>query len=84
MHVILDIVIEFSRNVIENKKILVNYIIYFFRRKNLKALIFANKNNYKTFFSCLDRILNCKYISLENKNQIRSIGKNLKFIKYNF
>ncbi len=81
---ILDIVIEFSRNVIENKKILVNYIIYFFRRKNLKALIFANKNNYKTFFSCLDRILNCKYISLENKNQIRSIGKNLKFIKYNF
>lgn len=81
---ILDVMIDFSKNYVKNKIILFKYLKYIFRDKNLKTILFSNDNINKTFISCLDRILNCKYISLENKNQIRSIGKNLKFIKYNF
>ena len=80
---ILDVVIEFSKELIKNKKIVVNYIISIFKNKKLKYLLSQEKHN-KIFISCLDRILNCKYISLENKLRIRKIGKTLNFIKYNF
>ena len=44
----------------------------------------SNDYVYKLFISCLDRILNSKYISEEHKNEIRKRGRNLEFIDYKF
>ena len=80
---VLDALIDFSLDLPKNKKVLVNYIIILFKNKYLKDVLSSNYDN-KLFNSCLDRILNCKYISDELKNEIRIRGKNLKFINYNF
>jgi glycosyltransferase involved in cell wall biosynthesis len=80
---VLDALIDFSLDLPKNKKVLVNYIIILFKNEYLKDVLSGNYDN-KLFNSCLDRILNCKYISDELKNEIRIRGKNLKFIKYNF
>ena len=80
---VLDTIIDFSLNLPKNKKVLVNYILWFFKKEFLRDLLSSNYDN-KLFNSCLDRIFNCKYISDELKNEIRKRGKNLKFIKYNF
>jgi hypothetical protein len=81
---VLDDIIEFAKDVPKNKRILVYYIIHFLQLKFLKTAL--NKSHYinKIFNSCLDRILNCKYISNEDKDEIRKKGKILSFIKYNF
>ena len=80
---ILDSLIDFTLNIPRNKRILVNFIIYLFKNHYLKDLLNTEYDN-KLFISCLDRILNCKYISDKHKNEIKSRGKMLNFIKYNF
>ena len=80
---VLDALIDFSLDLPKNKKVLVNYIIFLFKKEYLKDVISHEYDN-KLFNSCLDRIFNCKYISDELKNEIRIRGKNLTFIKYNF
>ena len=80
---ILDTMIEFTLDIPRNKKILVNFIIFLFKRRYLKSLLNTEYDN-KLFISCLDRIFNCKYISSKYKNEIRARGKMLNFIKYNF
>ena len=75
--------IEFTLDIPRNKKILVNFIIFLFKRRYLKSLLNTEYDN-KLFISCLDRIFNCKYISSKYKNEIRARGKMLNFIKYNF
>ena len=80
---VLDTLIDFSLDLPKNKKVLVNYIIFLFKKEYLKDVISHEYDN-KLFISCLDRIFNCKYISDELKNEIRIRGKNLTFIKYNF
>ena len=75
--------IDFTLNIRKNKRILVNFIIYLFKQQYLKDLLNTEYDN-KLFISCLDRIFNCKYISDKNKNEIKSRGKKLNFIKYNF
>jgi len=81
---ILDSLIEFTLDFPNNKKVLVNYIIYLMRHKYMKAALEKDEFNNKTFISCLDRILNCKYISDELKNEVRIRVKKFDFIKYNF
>jgi len=80
---ILEALIDFTLNLPRNKRILVNFIIYLFKNHYLKDLLNTEYDN-KLFISCLDRILNCKYISDKHKNEIKSRGKMLNFIKYNF
>ena len=80
---ILDPLIDFTLNLPRNKRILVNFIIYLFKKQYLKDLLKTEYDN-KLFISCLDRIFNCKYISDKHKNEIKSRGKMLNFIKYNF
>ena len=81
---ILDVMIDFSQNIVKNKIILFKYLRFLFRYKNLKTFLYSSDHINKTFISCLDRILNCKYISSENKIELRTIGKSMKFINYNF
>ena len=80
---LLDTLIDFSLDLTKNKKVLVHFIIFLFQREYLKGVV-NNEYDYKILISCLDRILNCKYISDELKNEIRIRGKNLRFIKYKF
>jgi len=80
---ILDPLIDFTLDIPRNKKVLVNSIISLFKGQYLEDLLNIEYDN-KVFISCLDRILNCKYISDEHKNEIRTRGKKLSFIKYNF
>ena len=77
-------IIDFTLDSQRNKKVLVNFILSFFKFENLKSLLYNSEYDNSVFISCLDRILNCKYISDEDKNEIRKRGKMLKFIKYNF
>ena len=81
---VLDILIDFSQELPKNKKILVNLVNWLMNRSLLKDGLNRTEYNYKTFISCLDRILNCKYISEELKNEVRIRGKKLDFIKYKF
>ena len=78
-----DALIDFSLDLPNNKKVLVGYVLSLFKHKYFKELLNTEYDN-KLFVSCLDRLFNCKYISDENKNEIRKRGKNLTFIKYNF
>ena len=80
---ILDTLIDFTLNIHRNKRILVNFILYLYKQKYLSELLNAESDN-KLFVSCLDRILNCPYISDKQKIKIRARGKKLNFIKYNF
>ena len=81
---ILDSMIVFSKENARNKLILFKYLLYILKHKNLKRTLYRSKYDNEVFFSCLDRILHCKFISLANKNIIKSRLKSLKFIKYNF
>ena len=81
---ILDVMIDFTKELPRNTKVLVNYIIFLFNKEYLKEAINRNKYINKLFISCLERILNCKYISNNYKKEIRKRGKSLNFINYNF
>ena len=76
---ILDSLIDFTLNIPKNKRVLVNFIIYLYKKEYPNELLNTESYN-KLFVSCLDRILNCPYISYKQKNEIRKRGK----IKYNF
>ena len=80
---ILDSLIDFSLDLPKNKKVLVHFILFLFKRAYIKKVL-SIENNNKVLISCLDRILNSSYISDELKNEIRIRGKKLNFIKYNF
>ena len=80
---ILDSLIDFSLDLPKNKKVLVHFILFLFKRAYIQKVL-SIENNNKVFISCLDRILNSSYISDELKNEIRIRGKKLNFIKYNF
>ena len=80
---ILDSLIDFSLDLPKNKKVLVHFILFLFKRAYIQKVL-SIENNNKVLISCLDRILNSSYISDELKNEIRIRGRKLNFIKYNF
>ena len=82
---LLDIVIDFSRNLIENKKIIVFLVIYLLNRYNLAETL-NQKEYYKQLcISCINRILCSKYINKKSKLKIKILAtKKLDFINYYF
>ena len=81
---LLDVLIEFSQNSFMHKKILVKLIFFCLGNGYLKIVIKISKYYNDLFISCLDRILNCRFISEEDKKNIIIKVKQLKFIKYDF
>ena len=75
---VLDVMVDFSKDVIENKKIIVRYTIKLLKSDNF---IFTLKDDdvKKLFKSILDRIYKCKLISDEDKNKIKNLS-----MKYDF
>ena len=74
---ILDIAIDFVIDKEDNKKILVNLILFILKQNSLKELIKANSNIKYLFASCINKVLNIRKISNKLKNVIRNrLAKN--------
>ena len=77
---LIDAVIDFSKKTFENKKIIVQFVIYLLNRKNLNKTL-ENNENKNLLNSILERTFSCEYISEEDKNNIRNIS--LKILNIN-
>ena len=75
-----DVVIDFSKDIIEHKLLAVHLIIGLMNLQMLKRILDINKNHRKLFISCLNRILNSTFISNNYKNEIRKRAIDLKFL----
>jgi len=72
---LLDAVVDFSKNTVENKKIVVNISLKLLSNFGLKETI--KKEKYKNLLkSILERIFKCEYISEEDKKIIREKSSN--------
>ena len=81
---VVDVIIEFSKNIPRNKEIIISFVFAYLKRQEMKDAINSNDYNKKLFISILDRMFNCKYISNEDKIEVRKIGKTLDYINYKF
>ena len=75
----LDIVIDFSQETFASRKLLIYLVTYLLQYKEFKEIIKMNKYNKKLFISCINRIFNLKYISKEDKEEIKKRMRKLDF-----
>ena len=68
---ILDIAIDFVIDREDNKKILINLVLFILKQKHLKKLINKNSNIRFLFSSCIKRVLTMKNIKNKFNNRIR-------------
>ena len=69
---LIDALIDFSKDIKENKIIIVQYMINLLGKKQLNETLKHNDRR-NLFNSLLNRIYSCKYISNEDKNEIKNI-----------
>ena len=69
---LIDALIDFSKDIKENKKIIVQYMFNLMGKKYLNETL-NNNDNRNLFNSLLNRIYSCKYISDEDKMEIKNI-----------
>ena len=82
---LLEIVIEFSKDIIENKKIIVFLVIHLLFRKKLKETLSISEKYKELIFSCLNKILCSNYFSSKDKKKIKQIAsRKLAFFNYFF
>ena len=81
---VVDVIIEFSKDIPRNKEIIISFVFAYLKRQEMKDVINSNNYNKKLFISILDRIFNCKYISNEDKIEVRKMVKTLDYINYKF
>jgi len=67
----IDISIEFSKDTVKSKEVLVYFITFLMNHPAMKEVMTSSEYHKKLFFSCMDRILNSKYISNEYKEELR-------------
>ena len=79
----LDDLIVFAQDSFKHKKVIVILTLSCLKNNVLKTVLQKDEYYYKLFISCLDQILNCKYISDKDKNEIGNKIKSLDFIKLN-
>jgi glycosyltransferase involved in cell wall biosynthesis len=80
---LLDAIVDFSQNHINNKKLEVHLLIYYLKLRNIKRTLTSNKYNSDLINSIINRILNSKYIPEQYKIIIRKLTKKMNLIKYN-
>ena len=80
---LLDIVMIFSQNSNEHRKLIPNLLIIVLGLKLLPTIV-SNESNHKLLISMIDKILKSDLYNESFKNEIRKRGKNLKFLKYDF
>ena len=79
---LLDVAIDFTLDTIDNKKILVNLIVFLLSRNSLKDTLNVSDEIKQLFLSCLDKILKMNNITNEHKNTIKNMVEKLDFIDY--
>ena len=77
---LLDIVIDFAQNNVNNKKLVSHLGIYYFKLRKMKQSLTSNRYYIELFISCIKRILKSDYISETHKNQIKKLIKQLNLI----
>ena len=78
---IIDTVIEFGKDTFNNRKILVALMNDLFHKKQLKETIQMNEYNKNLFISCVNKILNMKFIPNDDKEKIRKKADKLNLLK---
>ena len=68
---ILDIAIDFVKDKVDNKKLMVNLVLFLLKQKSLKALTKKNSDIKNLFFSCIKRVFNMKNIQNKLKDEIK-------------
>ena len=79
---LIDIVIAFNKKTFKNRRILVYLITYVLEKSTLKETFEENEYVKNLFISCLNKILNMRYISYKDKKEIRNRISKLNFLKY--
>lgn len=79
-----DVAIDFAKDTVDNKKIIVYLITYLLEQKELEKTLKIDEFHYNLFISCLKRTFESKFISDEHKQEIKNRIKKLKYINYNF
>jgi len=80
----LDIMTNFVQDKKENKIALVNMVLKILTNIRLRLVLNNNKNIKKSLISSIDKVLKMTKISDDLINKIRKIGKQLKYINYEF
>ena len=80
---LLDVVLEFSHNTNEHRKLIPNILIKVLKLKFLKEIVKSEYND-KLIKSILDKVVKSGNYSGVYKNEIIKIGKQLKFLNYTF
>ena len=80
---LLDVVLEFSQNTNEHRKLIPNLLIKVLKLKYLNEIVKSQYNN-KLIKSILDKVLKSDNFSGFYKNEIIKRGKGLKFLNYTF
>ena len=69
-----------ARKTVENSKLLIHLVANIMNSPQLKSIYNENEYNKKLIISCIKRILYNKYISDEDKKEIRKRALNLYFV----
>ena len=71
-----DFAIDFTKDTFESRKLVVHLMVNLMNNKQIQKT-FEEKEFCKLFKACMDKILNMKYISNEDKEEIRKRAINL-------
>ena len=78
---LIDMAIEFNKETFENRRVLVYLLTLLLDMPNLKEILDGNNYIKKLFISSINKILNMKYISNEDKKEIKDRTSKLEFLK---
>ena len=77
----LDINIDFSHDTFESKKVLVYYFTNMMEHKGFEKVIKTSEYHRKIFISCVNKLLNSKYVAKEDKDEIKRRVSKYDFLK---
>ena len=72
---LIDIVIEFSKNLIENKRIIIFLVIHLLKRNHINETLNLKVSYKKIFISYLNKIFCSNYFSSLSKKEIKRLAK---------
>ena len=80
---LVDIVLEFSRNLIQSQNIIIFIVIHLLNREKILETLKRKESDKQMFYSCINRILCSKYFSIQSKLKLK-VMINRKLSPFNF
>ena len=77
---LLDAIVDFSQNHMDNKKLEVHLLIYLLNLRKIKSILLSNKYNMDLITSIIKRILKSAYIPDKYKTIIKNLINKMRFI----